>query len=422
MAAPPTGSILRFRALAALRHPAYRQLMAGIAPGMIAMQMGSVALGYLAYTLSGSATALGLIGLGWGLPMLGLSLVGGVVADRFPRRAILLGTQTLMGVAALFGTVLLLTGLIQVWHIFVVALIQGTSFAFNMPARQAMIADLVGKEDLGNAVALNNSLLNFTRVVGPPIAGMLIGYEAIGIRGVFIYMTCAPIVVLLTLVRLPDIAPTPRGRRSGWGDLVDGLRFIARSPALLSLFALAFAPVVFGLPHQTLLPVFALQVLQAGPEGLGLLGMASGLGALAGSLGVTTLADSPRRRLIQVALGLLFGLSLIGFANSPVLPLAAACLALAGASSAGYMSINNTLVMQTAPRELHGRVMSVHMMTFSLMPLASLPVARLTDLIGAPATVTGMGFLLVLAILAVVAWGRRAAARAVGDPTIAPAD
>lgn len=422
MAAPPTGSILRFRALAALRHPAYRRLMVGLAPGLLAMQMGSVALGYLAYTLSGAATALGLIGLGWGLPMLGLSLVGGVVADRFPRRTILLGTQVLMGAAALLGTVLLLTGLIQVWHIFIVALIQGTSFAFNMPARQAMIADLVGKEDLGNAIALNNSLLNFTRVVGPPIAGVLIGYEAIGIRGVFIYMAGAPILVLFMLARLPYSAPTRRGRRSGWGDLVDGLRFIGRSPVLLSLLALAFAPVLFGLPYQTLLPVFALQVLRVGPEGLGLLGMASGLGALIGSLGVTTLADSPRRRLIQVVLGLLFGLSLIGFANSPVLPLAAACLALAGASSAGYMSINNTLVMQAAPNELHGRVMSVHMMTFSLMPLASLPVARLTDLIGAPATVTGMGFLLVLAILAVVAWGHRAAARPVGDPTIAPAD
>lgn len=422
MAVPPTGGILRFNALAALRHPAYRRLMAGLAPGLLAMQMGSVALGYLAYTLSGAATALGLIGLGWGLPMLGLSLVGGVVADRFPRRTILLGTQVLMGAAALLGTVLLLTGLIQVWHIFIVALIQGTSFAFNMPARQAMIADLVGKEDLGNAIALNNSLLNFTRVVGPPIAGVLIGYEAIGIRGVFIYMAGAPILVLFMLARLPHSAPTRRGRRSGWGDLVDGLRFIGRSPVLLSLLALAFAPVLFGLPYQTLLPVFALQVLRVGPEGLGLLGMASGLGALVGSLGVTALADSPRRRLIQVALGLLFGLSLIGFANSPVLPLAATCLVLTGASSAGYMSINNTLVMQAAPNELHGRVMSVHMMTFSLMPLASLPVARLTDLIGAPATVTGMGFLLVLAILAVVAWGHRAAARAVGDPTIAPAD
>lgn len=422
MAVPPTGGILRFNALAALRHPAYRRLMAGLAPGLLAMQMGSVALGYLAYTLSGAATALGLIGLGWGLPMLGLSLVGGVVADRFPRRTILLGTQVLMGAAALLGTVLLLTGLIQVWHIFIVALIQGTSFAFNMPARQAMIADLVGMEDLGNAIALNNSLLNFTRVVGPPIAGVLIGYEAIGIRGVFIYMAGAPILVLFMLARLPHSAPTRRGRRSGWGDLVDGLRFIGRSPVLLSLLALAFAPVLFGLPYQTLLPVFALQVLRVGPEGLGLLGMASGLGALVGSLGVTALADSPRRRLIQVALGLLFGLSLIGFANSPVLPLAATCLVLTGASSAGYMSINNTLVMQAAPNELHGRVMSVHMMTFSLMPLASLPVARLTDLIGAPATVTGMGFLLVLAILAVVAWGHRAAARAVGDPTIAPAD
>jgi MFS family permease len=406
--AEPRG-ITRFRALAALRHSSYRLLMISIAPGMIAMQMGMVAFGYLAFTLSGSATALGFIGLGWGVPMLALSLVGGVVADRFPRRTILLGTQSLMGAAALLGAILLLTGVIQVWHIFIIALLQGTSFAFNMPARQAMIADLVGPEDLGNAIALNNSLLNLTRVIGPPIAGALIGMETIGINGVFIIMALAPIAVLLALVRLPASAPAKRPRRSGWIDLTDGLRYIMRSPVLLSLLALAFAPVLFGMPYQTLLPVFALDMLNAGPEGLGALGMANGLGALAGSLGIAALADSPHRRLVQKGLGLAFGLGLIGFANSPNLPLAALSLALTGACSAGYMSVNSTLVMQATPREMHGRIMSVYMMTFSLMPLASLPVARLADVIGAPAIVSILGILLMLSILTIAVWQRRAA-------------
>jgi MFS family permease len=391
-------------------------LTAGVAPGMLSMQMSTVALGYLAYELSGSATALGLIGLGWGIPMLVLSLAGGVVADRFPRRMILLLTQAVVGLAALLGAVLLATGLIQVWHLFVISLMQGISFAFNMPARQAMMADLVGPEDLGNAIALNNAVINCTRVVGPPIAGLLIGQPAVGINGVFMLIASAYIAVLLTLARLPNLAAPVRARRSGWSDLVEGLRFIASTPVLLGLLALAFIPMFLGMPHQLLLPVFALSVLRVGPEGLGLLSMASGLGALAGSVAVTILADPRYQRRVQFLLGLLFGAGLVGFALSGALVPAALCLALVGAASAGYMSINNTLIMQAAPRELHGRVMSVYMMTFALMPLASLPAARLADTIGAPATVAGMGLLLGAGIVAVTLWQRRAA-----QPVSAPA-
>lgn len=421
--AAPAAAPERAGPLAALRHPGYRLLTAGMAPHMLSMQMSTVAMGYLAYQLSGSATALGLIGLGWGLPMLVLSLAGGVVADRFPRRTILLGTQALVGASAGLAAALLLTGAIQVWHILLIALMQGTAFAFNMPARQALIAELVGPADMAGAIALNNTLINGTRVLGPPIAGVLIGAPAVGINGLYVLLAAIYVVVLLTLWRLPRTAgPARAGRRSGWQDLLAGLRFIGRSPALVGLLALAFVPMFFGMPHQLLLPVFALGILKSGPEGLGVLNMASGLGAVAGSVVVTFVSAPGRQWLVQVLLGLAFGLGLVGFALSGSLLPAAALLAVVGGASAGYLSINNALIMQATPREYHGRVMSVYMMTFALMPLASLPAARLADLIGAPATVGGMGALLVVAIAAVTLWQRRVAPRP--DPAAAgvPAD
>jgi MFS family permease len=416
------GLVDRFRPLRALRHSGFRVLSASMVPHMLAMQMSTVALGYLAYELSGNATTLGLIGLGWGIPMLVLSLAGGVVADRFPRRAILLTTQATVGVSAVLGAVLLLTGVIQVWHIFVIALMQGTAFAFNMPARQALIADIVGSADLPSAIALSNSIMNFTRVVGPPVAGVLIGVPTVGINGVYVLMAALYVIVLLTLARLPRTSAPGRTRRSGWRDLVDGLRFIAGTPALVGLLALAFAPMFLGMPHQMLLPVFALGLLKAGPEGLGLLNMASGLGALGGSVGVSFLTGGRGQRLAQIGLGLAFGAGLVGFALSTQLIVAALLLAVVGAASAGYMSLNNALIMQVTPREFYGRVMSVYMMTFALMPLASLPAARLADLIGASTTVAGMGVLLVAAIALVTLWQQRAGPAPAPAATSAPGD
>jgi predicted MFS family arabinose efflux permease len=276
---------------------------------------------------------------------------------------------------------------------------------------------------MAGAIALNNTLINGTRVLGPPIAGVLIGAPAVGINGLYVLLAAIYVVVLLTLWRLPRTAgPARAGRRSGWQDLLAGLRFIGRSPALVGLLALAFVPMFFGMPHQLLLPVFALGILKSGPEGLGVLNMASGLGAVAGSVVVTFVSAPGRQWLVQVLLGLAFGLGLVGFALSGSLLPAAALLAVVGGASAGYLSINNALIMQATPREYHGRVMSVYMMTFALMPLASLPAARLADLIGAPVTVGGMGALLVVAIAAVTLWQRRVAPRP--DPAAAgvPAD
>ena len=193
-----------FRWGPALRNPAFRLLWLSLLPGTLGMMMAVVAFGYVAYQLSGSTTALAVVNVGWGVPMVLLSPFAGVVADRFSRRTVLLVTQAVVGLTAVAACLLVTSGSVQVWQLMAVTFAQGTAFAFNMPARQALIAELVGPVDLPNALAINNAGLNFNRVAGPAIAGALLTLPAVGPGGVFALMAALYVVVLLALWRLPD--------------------------------------------------------------------------------------------------------------------------------------------------------------------------------------------------------------------------
>jgi len=324
-----------------------------------------------------------------------LSLVGGVVADRFSKRQILMTTQSVVGLAALILAVLLLTDLIRIWHMTLVAFMMGIAFAFNMPARQAFVAELVGKERLTNAVALNNTGMNMARVVGPSIAGALIGISFIGIGGVYLIMVLMYAIVVFTISRLPDkgVQAGAHAQR-GFDSLVDGLRYIRNSSVLSALMLLAFAPTLLGMSYQALMPVFAEDIFHVGPSGLGLLMTVNGIGALAGSLAVATFSGFGRRGLLQVGLGIVFGLSIALFAFSQSLLIAFPSLVLIGAASAAYMALNMSLVMGYAEPKFHGRVMSINMMTFSLMPLSVVPTGYLVDIFGAPIVIGCAGVLL----------------------------
>jgi MFS family permease len=395
------------RTFVALRHRDFAFMMGGTLPAMLAMQMGQIAFGYLAYQISGSATALGLVGLCWGIPMLTLSLVGGVVADWVPRRTIILVTQGAIGLMAVATALLIYTGQLQLWHLYAVALVQGTSFAFNMPARQALSADLVGREDLANAMALFNANMNFSRVIGPAVAGFLIALPALGISGVFALMAFAYVFVLGLFWQIRGgRVKAGTSRASGFQQLKDGLSYIRGNRPLVMLLTLGFLPMMLGMPYQTLMPVFAIGVFDSGAQGLGLLNASAGVGALIGSLALASLGNFAWKRRLQSAMGLAFGLSLMAFALSPTFLLALVVLLVLGGASASYMALNNTLVMEATPREYYGRVMSVYMMTFSLMPLASVPFAALADTVGARPTLATAGALLA-AIIALVAFVNR---------------
>ncbi len=398
--APPIGLSKMFSSLA---NAQFRLLWISMLFSFTAIQMMITTQGFLTFDLTGSAKALGLVSLGWGIPQLSLTLVGGVAADRLHKRWLIIASQSVMAVTSVVTAVLIQTGVIEVWQIFVTALITGTVFAFNVPARQAWIPELVGQKQLMNAVALNSAAFTSTGIIGPGLAGALIAVPLIGVTGVYYLMAACYVVVVLLLLRIPGGAPAQhRERPSPLRDLVDGLRYVRRHSLLPFLLLMGFVPIVLGMPYRTFFPVFASDVYDVGPVGLGAMGVVMSVGALAGSLAVASLSPTSRRSLIQLVGGLGFGVSLIVFAAAPNLPLGLLALLFVGLAANGYWALNNTMVLGDTDQAYYGRVMSVYMLSWSVMPFVALPQSALVDVVGVQAMVAGVGALLIVMLLAIV--------------------
>jgi MFS family permease len=381
----------------------FQFLLSGTVASTTAYFASTVAAGYAAFQLTGAATMLGLMSLALGAPLLLFALLGGVVADRLPRRRVLLASQGVLGGCAAIIAALAITDLLAPWHLVAIGLGQGTAFAFNVPARQALVTELVGRERLRSAVALNTTSTNACRIAGPALAGVLLGLPGIGVPGVFVAVAALYVVgiALVAAIRVPP-APSVGGRGSAFAQLVEGLSYIRSSPVLVALLGLAVVPPLFGLPYQMLLPLFAENVFAAGATGLGILTAATGAGALAGSLAVAVFADSPRPAVWQLGLGVGFGVTLIAFGAAPSFVAAVALLVVAGFASAAYSALNNVLVMANSEPRLHGRVMSVYLLTLGVTPVAAMPMAWLADQIGGPAAVA-LGGAVVATVVAGVA-------------------
>ncbi len=304
-----------------------------------------------------------------------------------------------MGLANLVVAVLISTGLIQFWHLLVVALATGITFALTMPARQAIVPELVPRGTLMNAIALSSGVMNVTRVVGPALAGALIA--GIGTQGAYYAAVGCTIVAVAFLALLPRTSPTgERGGASVVRDITQGLRYIRGHAIILSLLGMAVVIALFGMPFQTLMPVFA-EILEVEALGYGFLMAMTGVGAVVGSLVIASLGDFKRKGLLMLGFGIAFGVTLVIFANAGSLYLALFVLTLVGASSTGFMAINTTLIQMNISNEVRGRVMSVYMMTFGLMPLGTLPTGAIAEAMGAPFAVTLAGALLTGFILVI---------------------
>jgi MFS family permease len=377
-------------------------LWLGLLPATMSFQMGVVVRPYVAYSLTGSAAALGLVSLANGLPMLLLSLVGGVAADRLSRRAVLMWTHIIFLITAVIPAALLFSGHLELWHLLLFSLLQGAAMPFNMPARQAYIADVAGRSMLPNAVALNNAGANFGRLVGPALAGGLLAVANVGIGLAFGAMAVMYLVALLTVVRLPDVRrPRPEGhvdRLGGVAQLVEGLRYTVSSPPLLALLAMGAGMSIFGMQYQTLMTLFSERVFNVGAGGLGLLMATAGLGALAGAVVVAAVARMGRPGALQLGLGVAFSAALIGFALAPSFLLALVLLAAVGFCSAAFMGLNSTLIMSNAPPYLYGRIMSIYMLTFAAQPMGALPLAWVADVAGAPASMVIAGIVVLVSV------------------------
>lgn len=368
---------------------------------MAAYFASTVAAGYAAFQLTGAATMLGLMSLALGAPLLLFALVGGVVADRLPRHRVLLASQSVLGACAVAIAALSVADVLAPWHLVAIGLGQGTAFAFNVPARQALVADLVGAARLRTAVSLNTSANNACRIVGPALAGLLLSLPGVGVSGVFAAVAGMYVVGVAFVAGIRVARPVSNVHRgSAFAQFVEGLAYIRSSPVLLALLALAVVPPFFGLPFQMLLPLFSETIFGVGASGLGVLTAATGVGALAGSLAVAPLAESKRAALLQLALGVGFGLALVAFGAATSFALAVVLVAIAGFASAAYTALNNTLVLANSEPRLHGRVMSVYLLTLGSTPVAAFPMSWLADRIGGPAAVALGG-----AVVAVVVAG-----------------
>ena len=391
------------RTFSSLGNPHFRRLWVSMLFSFTAIQMSFIAQGVLTFQLTGTATSLGLVSLGWGLTQLPLSLVGGVAADRLHKRWIIISSQSALAVTSLLTAILIQTDAIAVWQIFALAMLMGTAFAFNVPARQAWIPELVGEERLMNAVALNSSAFTLTGIVGPALAGILLAAPFVGLAEIYYFTAACFAIVVVIMLRIPGGAPsTDRDRPPPHRELLDGLSYVRHHPTLPFLLLMGFVPIVLGMPYRTFFPVFQERVYGVSEGWLGAMGAVMAVGALTGSLVVASLSTTSRRSLIQLAVGIGFGVSLILFGAAPVLPLGLVALLFVGLTANGYWALNNTMVLGSTAPEYYGRVMSVYMVSWSMTSFSALPESALADHVGVQTMVAGVGALLVVLLLAIV--------------------
>jgi MFS family permease len=345
----------------ALAIPNYRRYLRGQSVSLMGTWMQMTAQAWLVLTLSDSPSVLGVIIALQTLPVLVLGPYGGVIADRVNKLRLMISLQTAMGVQALILGLLTVTGEVRLWQVGVLAALLGLNNAFESPARQSFMLEMVGRDSLRTAVSLNSTMVNLARVVGPAIGGVLIATTGVGVC--FLINAASFIVVIWTLLRLDRSAITPstpivRGK----GQLREGLRYVARTPELgIPLLMMALAG-VFAFEFQVTLPVLAKQALDQGSEGFGLMTAAMGVGAVGGGLLVAARGKTGLRPLTIAAAA--FGVVLLLAAMAPTLPLALGALVLVGWGSVTFMAIGNTTLQLAAAPEMRGRVMSLWFVAF----------------------------------------------------------
>ncbi len=377
-------------AVRALRHRNFQLFFAGQLISLVGTWMQTVAQSWLVYRMTGSALLLGMVGFASQIPVFIMAPVGGIVADRRNRQRIVIATQTASMILAAVLALLTLSGRVQVWQIMVLAAGLGVVNAFDIPARQAFLIDMVGREDLMNAIALNSSMFNGARIIGPAIAGILVA--SIGEGWCFFANSVSYIAVIVGLLLMRITRPARLASHgSPLENILEGFEF-ARSTGPIRAILLLLGLVSFvGMPYVVLMPIFADQILHGGAGGLGILMCATGVGALLGAASLAArVGVKGLGKLIAICAGG-FGASLILFSFSKVFWLSTVFLVPVGFSMMVQMASSNTLIQSMTPDHLRGRIMSVYSMMFmGLAPFGALSAGALAHRLGAPLTV-GLG-------------------------------
>ncbi len=393
----------RIQTFSSLRHLDFRYLCAGTFMMSAGQWIQQVTLGWLVYELTSNSMLLGALNGLRALPFLVTGPMAGVAADRMDRQKLMLRTQYVLIVTAVVMGGLVASGLLQVWHIFVFTLITGVAWTFSEPVRQSLIPSVVPKQELANAIALNSGGFNLMKVIGPALGGLMIALFGAG--GNFFVQSVAyvGVLIMIYLMHVPPI-PAKARRSSALASLKEGFSYVWSTPAVLALMILAYVPRIFAVPYQTLMPVFQKDVLRVGPEGLGMLMAAPGVGAVLSVLMLASFANRFRRQgLLLVGSILVLGFFLILFSQTTSFPLALVVLVAAGGFQMLFLASTNTMLQLIVPDELRGRVMSLYMLDRGLMPAGALFAGVVAHFIGAPSTVAMMGTIVIVLTL-VVAW------------------
>jgi MFS family permease len=387
----------------ALRHRNYRLFFAGQAVSLVGTWMMTVALSWLVLELTGDPFMLGVVSAAQFLPVLVLGLFGGLIADGLPKRRTLVVTQAVAAVLSVTLFLLVVSGAVEVWHIVLISVIGGIRTAVDLPTRQAFAVELVGREDIGNAVALNSALFNGARVIGPAIAGIVIGISGVSVAFLIDGLSFVAVLAGLLLMREDELqrslrpAPRPASVRAALTTIGDGLRYVRRTDLVLLATLVVGLASLFGLNFTVLAPALAQDVLRTDASGYGFLMAATGVGSLATALAIAFKGSS--RPMAIVAGAVILGVAEVVLGLSGWMSLSLVAMTAVGVGTILMAATANTVIQLTIPDELRGRVMSVYTTVFA----GSTPIGGL--IMGAVAATVGVGAAFVLGGLACLAVG-----------------
>ena len=394
-------------ALRALNHRDYRLFWLGQSVSSVGSWMQSVGLSWLVLELTNSPLRLGLVSALQFGPVLLLSAVAGVAVDRTPKRRLILGTQMALMLPAFALAALAWTGWVRYWHVATLAGVIGLVNALDMPSRQSFLVEMVGQEDLLNAIALNSATFNAARVTGPALGGLLIARYGTAVAFLLNALSFLAVVLTLVAVRAGSEAKPRRGTTIR-EELLDGVRYATRTPLVALILGLVFAVSTFAMNHGVLVPLFARDVLHEGVHVFGLLMASLGAGALVGAIAVAMLGYGRPPLAAVVIPGLGVAIAILGLAFVRHFALAAAVLFLVGIMQIVFQNGCNTIVQVTVPDELRGRVMGVYMMVFAgATPVGASLIGLVAEGVGVPAAcLVGGGLALAGVLLQLTRWRR----------------
>jgi MFS family permease len=374
----------------------FRILFFGTLFSFVAFFMSMIVQSVVAFELAGNNRAVGFVVFAQGLTMASLGPIGGAYADRWPKRRVVVICQLISAVVFLVIAFLIATDRIHIVSLAIGAMLMGATFAFLGPARQSMVIDLVPEHRRGNAMAINLIANTVSRVLGPVIAGLLLGWPLAGATGAYIAMAMFYGVSAMSMVLLPRSQVRPNaGAEPILASVLDGLRYVWGHPRLKLLVIFFLTVILFGFPHVTLLPGLLVNVYGVDPKLVSQLYLASAVGAVVASVAVARFADSSRAIMIYSVMAVLFGLGIASLAVAPSLSFATAAMLLVGIGSGGFQALNAAVIARETEPSYMGRVMSLTMLAFAGFGLMALPIGVLADWIGERNTLIGMSIVVI---------------------------